>query len=286
MPTTSDLPLNSRTVLRYTLPSLAVAGGAYALERVRSRYQDRIMFLPTRYPTGIWDPSPYGLEVEDHFFEAADGTRLHGWWIPHARARGTLLYCHGNSGSVADRIGIFRQLRRLKVQIFAFDYRGYGRSEGEPTEAGVCDDARAAFDHLTATVGIDPQKVIFFGHSLGGAVAIDLALHRPAVALVAQSSFTDMRDMASHLFAGSPIRLMARNAFRSIEKVGQLTLPKLFIHGTEDGTVPFEMGQRLFAAAAEPKQWYAVPHAGHNDVHRFGGFRYYRTLSRFLRAHF
>lgn len=271
---------------RFTLPSLAVAGGAYALEVARSRFQQRQVFLPSRYPSGAWDPSVYGLEVEDQWFESADGTPLHAWWIPHARARGTVLYCHGNSGSIADRIAVYRHLRRLRVAILAFDYRGYGRSGGEPSEPGVLADAHAAYDHMTGRLGIVPERLLIFGHSLGGAVAIDVAVERAAAGLVVQSSFTDLRAMARHLYGSLPVRWIARNGFRSLEKVPSITMPKLFVHGTEDGTVPHHMGETLFESAPEPKQWYSVRGAGHNDVHRFGGYRYFRTLTTFARRCF
>lgn len=271
-----------RPWVRYGLPSLAMVGGAWAAERARQHFQAQQVFWPSRYPTGIWDPTPFGLDVEDVFFEAEDGVRLHGWWIAHPRARGAVVYCHGNSGSIADRIGLYRQLRRLKVSIFAFDYRGYGRSGGEPSEDGLCADVRAACDVAAQRVGGDLSRIVLFGHSLGGAVAIDGARHRAVGRLIVQSSFTDLRTMADHLY-GRPLGLLTRNWFRSIDKVGDLAMPKLFVHGTADETVPFALGEALHAAAAEPKQFLPIARGGHNDVHRHGGFRYLRTLSRFCR---
>ncbi len=126
-----------------------------------------------------------------------------------------------------------------------------------------------------------PEEIILFGHSLGGAVAIDCALDRPAAGLVVQSSFTQVRDLARASYPRLPVHLVARNQFRSIHKVGRLTLPKLFIHGVADERVPARLGRRLYDAAAEPKELYLVPDAGHNDVHRQGGFRYLRRISRF-----
>ncbi len=269
------------SLLRYALSAVAFLGGLGALELARGRFQRSQVFLPSKYPTGIWDPSIYGVPYEDVWFESEDRTSLHGWWIPHARATATLIYCHGNSGSIADRIGIYRQLRRLKLNIFTFDYRGFGRSSGQPSESGLFADARAAYDLLLGRPEIDPAKVLVFGHSLGGAVAIDLAVHRPAAGLVVQSSFTNLRAMAREMYPTAPIHWLTRNEFRSIEKVGRLEMPKLFIHGSEDGTVPYRMGEELFAEAAEPKTWLPVPNAGHNDVHRHRPFRYFRTISKF-----
>lgn len=270
--------LRGLRIVGVALPSLAVAGG---LGYLRNRFQHRRLFVPDRFPNGIWDPAPFGLPAEDIWFRAADGVELHGWWIAHPRARATVLFCHGNTGSIAHQIGFLRHLRRLRLNLFAFDYRGYGRSDGVPREKGLYADVRAAYDHLTSVLGQPWQRIVLFGHSLGGAIAIECALERPAAGLVVQSSFTDVRDAARAVFPSLPFHLAARNQFRSVEKVQRLALPKLFIHGSADGTVPLELGRRLHAAAAEPKELYVVPHAGHNDVFRHGGFRYLRRLRRF-----
>lgn len=268
-------------LLLYTLPPLALAGGLGAFELLRGRYQRSQVFLPSRYPTGIWDPSLYGLPFVDAWFESEDGLKLHGWWVEYPKALATVIYCHGNSGSIADRIDVFRQLRRLKINIFAFDYRGYGRSAGEPSEKGLFQDVRAACDYVTRELGVDFSELLLFGHSLGGAVAVDGAMHRPVAGLVVQSSFTDLRDMVRYLYPNFPMHLVIRNEFRSIAKVGKLTMPKLFLHGTEDGAVPFALGQRLYEAAADPKSWHPVANAGHNDIYLHGGMRYFRALSKF-----
>lgn len=262
-------------------PTLALTGGLGVLGYLSRRFQHSRVFLPDRYPDGVWQPRSFGLPAEDRWFEAEDGVRLHGWWVPHRRARGTVLYCHGNTGSIAGRIGIFKYLRNLRVNLFAFDYRGYGRSRGAPSEKGLYIDARSAFDHLVETIGKSPDEILLFGHSLGGAVAIDCALDRPMAGLVVQSSFTHIRDAAKSMFPTVPIHLAATRQFRSIDKVGDLTMPKLFIHGSADETVPLALGESLFEAAAEPKEFYLVSGAGHTDVHRFGGVTYLRKLWRF-----
>jgi hypothetical protein len=268
---------------RIAVPSIAVVAGGGLSAYARNRFQTAQLFAPDRHPLGFWNPEAHGLPAEDDWFEAEDGVRLHGWWIPHPTAWGTIVYCHGNNGNITNRIEVFQSLRRLGVNLFAFDYRGYGRSEGVPTEAGLNSDVRAALDHLVARRGESPKSILLFGHSLGGAVAIDGALHREVAGLVVQSSFTQVRDMARTVYPRVPLHLIARNQFRNIEKVGRLHLPKLFIHGGEDQTVPIDHGRRLFAAAAEPKEWYEVPRAGHSELHRHGGLRYYGRLQRFGR---
>lgn len=266
-----------RTLLGLT----AVAGGVGALGYLRNRWQRRKLFGPNRHPDGGYDPAALGLEVEDRTFSSGSGVELHGWWIPRRRALGTVLYCHGSSGSIAHQAEVLAALRQLRTNLFAFDYRGYGRSTGEPSESGLFLDARAAWDHLVGELEVPPSEIILFGHSLGGAVAIDCALDRAAAGLVVESSFTQVRDMARASYPGLPLHLVARNQFRSIHKVGRLTLPKLFIHGDADVRVPPDLGRRLYEAAAEPKELYLVPGAGHNDVHLHGGLRYLRRISRF-----
>ncbi len=276
-------PAPARRRPSWLLPGLLVAGGIGAIEVARRRFQHSQLYLPERYPDGIWDPRPYGVVADDVWFDSADGTRLHGWWLPTRRARGTVLYCHGNSGNITSRIGVFRYLRQLKVNVFAFDYRGYGRSAGVPSEQGLFADARAAWDQLVREVGEAPQRIVLFGHSLGGAVAIDLATRREPAALVVQSSFTSLKEIARERFPSVPLHLVASRQYRSIDKVARVLLPKLFIHGASDETIPFTLGRRLFEHAAEPKEWYPVAHAGHSDVYRYGGFRYLWKVSRFLK---
>jgi len=267
--------------LGVALPSLAVAGGLGALGYLRYRFQPSRLFLPQRYPEGIWDPSPFGVEAEDQWFESADGVRLHGWWIPHRRARGTILYCHGHTGNVSSHIGFLHHLHRVRVNILAFDYRGYGRSAGAPDEAGIYQDVQAAWDHLLTRHGCEASEVLLLGQSLGGAVAIDCAMHRPAAGLIVQAAFTDVRDAARAAYPTLPVHMAARNQFRSVEKVPHLEIPKLFIHGDADEKVPLAVGRQLYEAAAEPKEFYVVPHGGHNDLHILGGARYLLALSRF-----
>ena len=264
------------------LPSLLLAaGGAGAY--LRGRFQKSQVFWPQRYPNGIWEPAQFGVPAQDVFFESADGVKLHAWWVPRKKALGTVLYCHGNTGNISTRIGALAQFRRLRMNVFAFDYRGYGRSKGEPSEAGVFRDVQAAYDQITGPLSQRPGSVILFGHSLGGAIAIDAALHREVAGLVVQSSFTQVRDMARAVMPWGPLGLIARNEFRSIAKVGLIAAPKLFIHGSDDPTVPLEMGRRLFEAAADPKEWYEIARAGHNDVYHQGGWRYFWRLQRFFR---
>ena len=263
------------------LSAMVLGAGVAATRFLLDRLHHSRIFLPDRYPNGIWNPGAYGLPAEDVWFSTEDGMRLHGWWVPHRKARGTILYCHGNTGSIAHRIGVLSKLWSLEVNLFAFDYRGYGRSTGQPTEDGLYLDVRAAHEHLIREAGCRADEILLFGHSLGGAVAIDCALDRKVAGLVAQSTFTHIRDAARAVFPTLPIHLAARRQFRSIDKVAELEIPKLFIHGESDETVPLELGKRLYESASEPKDFYLVRRGGHNDLHLYGGRWYLRRLSRF-----
>lgn len=278
----SGIPAAAPAVIPWIAAVTGAVGGLGALELLRGRYQKQTVFTPQRYPQGVWDPGVFDLPAEDVWFEADDGVELHGWWIPHPEARGTVLYCHGRSGSIGSRLGIFRRLYRLGVDLLAFDYRGYGRSQGVPSERGLGLDVRAAHDYLTGVQGRAPESIVLFGHSLGGAVAVDGASHRPVAGLVVEASFTDLKDMARVLSPQVPLHLLTRNGFRSGEKVGNLECPKLFIHGTADATVPLELGRRLYEVAAEPKDLYVVEGASHNDLHLKGREAYYRRLALFF----
>lgn len=262
---------------------LGGVGGLGALGYLRGRYQHNTVFMPDGEPDAGWRPEDR-IASEDVWFDAPDGPRLHGWWMAHPRARGTVLYCHGSSGSMLHRVGVFRTLRSIRLNIFAFDYRGYGESTGVPSERGLFTDVRAAYDHLVGPMGHSPEEIVLFGHSLGGAVAIDGACERPVAGLVVEASFTNLKDMARALYPQLPLHLITRNGFRSIDKVGRLTVPKLFIHGTADETVPPEVGDRLYEAAAEPKERLIVEGAGHNDLYLLGGSAYRRKLGRFFRS--
>lgn len=210
---------------------------------------------------------------------------LRGIWWPAPDDAATVIFCHGQRGTLDGmETELARIRRRLGVNLLAFDYRGYGASAGTPSEVGLYADARAAFDHAVGALGVRPGRIVLFGHSLGSAVAIDTALDRPVAGLIVQSAFTNVRDMARVKFPGWPVHWIARNEFRSIDKVPVLTLPKLFVHGEADRTVPLAIAHRLYEAAAPPKGFVGVAGADHNEVARRGGLRWAAELRRFVVA--
>ena len=257
-------------------------------------FEDRFIYFPSKYPEGAWDVAGRGdsaAKVEDVWFQAADGVRLHGWYctprgsdaIEQAQRRMTLLWFHGNAGNVTSRYAMVERLVELPAEVFIIDYRGYGRSEGSPSEQGLYMDARAAWDYLTGARGIPPANIVVFGDSLGGAVAIDLATKVEPAGLAVQSSFTSIRDMAAEVMPFVP-GFILRTKMDSLRKIATVRAPKLFIHSPADELVPYRFGRALFDAAPAPKQFYEVSGASHNETDLIGGRAYFDAIGEFLRG--
>ncbi len=242
---------------------LAIAVGYLLILLVMLAMENALIFFPTAYPDGIWNPP--GLEFEDAWFEASDGTKLHGWFVPHARPRAVVLFAHGNAGNLSHRYDLLQELSRLGVSVMIFDYRGYGRSSGSPSEAGILDDARAARRWLAKRTGVAERDVVLMGESLGGGVMVDLAAHDGARALVLENTFTSLPDVAAHHYPWLPVRMLMRTRLDSVAKIADYHGPLLQFHGDADTIIPFEIGRRLFEAANEPKQFVNTAGRDHND---------------------
>lgn len=220
----------------------------------------------TFFPDRSVGPSPPG--VEERWITTADGERLHAWYAGPASRGGavqapTLIWSHGNAGNIGGRAGVLLALAHRGLRVLAYDYRGYGRSTGAPSETGVFLDAVAAFDHEVGR-GTAPAGIICFGESLGGAVSIALAERRPCAGLAVVSTFTRLADVARRHYG--PLGLLVGNRFDSLARIGRLTVPVLVAHGDQDEIVPFELGEALFAAAPEPKRFHRIGGAHHNDT--------------------
>jgi fermentation-respiration switch protein FrsA (DUF1100 family) len=241
-------------------------------------FEKSLIFFPAKYPAGEWDPP--GLDFEDAWFQAPDGTRLHGWYARRDDARAVVLFCHGNAGNVSHRAEQIQRLRRWAgVSVLCFDYRGYGRSEGgRPGEAEVLADARAARAWLAEREGIDEREIVLLGRSLGGAVAVDLAAEDGARALVLESTFSSVPDLAAHYYPWLPVRWIMRTRLDSASKIAGYEGPLLQSHSEQDTIIPYRLGRRLFDAANEPKQFLTLP-GDHNDLPER---EYYETLAEFL----
>lgn len=223
-----------------------------------------------------------GVPLEDVWFQAADGTRLFGWYAEHTATSAVLLWCHGNAGNMIHRLDNLRALHRLGLSVFLFDYRGYGKSQGRPSEQGLYLDAVGAYDYLTRVRRVRPERVVIFGRSLGGAVAGELATQRSAMGLVLESCFPSIEAVARHHYLGLPLHWLLGAAFRLDDRLPHLSVPKLFVHGNRDEIIPLVLGQQAYAAAKAPKEWYVVRGADHNDVPTVGGRAYFTKLFEFI----
>ncbi len=238
-----------------------------------------IIFFPD--PHLIGTPADYGLEYEEVFFTTEDGVKLHGWWVLKPDAP-TLLWFHGNAGNISHRLENIKLLHDLTgVQVFIFDYREYGRSEGRISREGTFRDALAAYRYVVETREIPPQDLVLFGRSLGTALATDLAVRYPCRVLILESPFTNSRDMA-RLYAPFLFDWRPKVPYDNVGKIGQVRIPVMVVHGTQDEVIPVDMGRRVFEAAPEPKELYLIPGAHHNDTYEVGGVEYFARLKAFI----
>jgi uncharacterized protein len=256
------------------------------------KFQNRVLFVPTQ--TIEDTPANYGLTYKEIWLpmgvqgdRSIPKDRINAWWIPaSSKTAPTVLYCHGNGHNVGEASELASRFHKMGLSVFAFDYRGYGKSEGAfPSETAVYADAERAWDYLVKDQKIPPQKIVIYGHSLGGAIAINLATHHPDVGgLIVQSSFSNALEMAKRNWwtAIFPVDALLNQRFESLRKVSQLQMPVLYLHGTADTLIPFEMSQRLFAQTRSSKQIKLFPGAGHNDLPKVGGAVYTQTVKDFV----
>ncbi len=259
-------------------------GGGIALAAlvIAMAFWDRI------FESMIFQPTPgadrdleLSFAAEDVFLDTRDGVRIHAYFLDAPGTSRAVLFLHGNAGNASHRLPNAAELARLRAQVLLLDYRGYGRSQGRPSEVGVYADARAGLAHLVETRGIPEERVVVFGRSLGGAVAVDLARDRPLAGVVLESTFSSAAAMARSML-GVPLGALVGSRFASDEKIQDLRSPLLFFHGDRDRIVDIELGRQLYTVAPEPKAFEVVHGAGHNDVPMVGGQRYFRRLERFL----
>ena len=243
--------------------------------------ENRLIFFPDKRIEAT--PRDWGLAYEEISFKTQDGLSLHGWWIPGTGSPLTILWFHGNGGNISYRLdNINRRHDLLGANIFIFDYRGYGRSEGGASEEGTYKDGDAAIRYLHSREDIDPAKIVFLGESLGSAVAVEMATRHDCAALILEAPFLSIPEMAKVSFPFLPIGSLLQTRYDTLSKIGQVRVPLLIVHGEDDEIVPFRHGQRLFEAASEPKELYVIKQARHNDLYLIGGQAYLETLARFL----
>ncbi len=260
------------------LTAVAVVGALLRCTHVVDR---SFIYFPSREIETT--PGDVGLDFEDVRFKASDGVVLHGWFV-RGGGSATLVWFHGNGGNISHRVGNIRELvARLGVSIFIFDYRGYGRSEGSPYEEGTYLDADAAIALVRSRDDIDPEKIIYFGRSLGCAVAAEMAIKYPPRALICESGFTSVRAMTKSVYPFLPgLQLLVTTKYDTLDKIARVDAPVMVLHGDRDEIVPFPMSGELFDAAKGPKRFYTIEGAGHNDTYHVGGPAYFKALQEFV----
>lgn len=238
---------------------------------------EMLLFFPSRYPEGNWEPDD--LHYEDVWFESADGTKLHGWYCPVEKPVAVMLFAHGNGGHLAHRAELLKFLQtELQVSVMMFDYRGYGRSKGVPTVKGILQDARAAANILAEKADVLPEELVLIGRSLGGAVMIDLAAELQPSGLIVECTFPSLKEVAS-IHYRKLSWLVPAGKLNSAERLAEYQGPFLQSHGTLDRIIPYDLGQKLYEAANEPKQFVSIPEGNHNTPQ---SVEYYEALNKFL----
>jgi fermentation-respiration switch protein FrsA (DUF1100 family) len=262
--------------MTYAIIALALAGAVLLAAYL---FQDRLVFFPLQGMAA--DPNQAGLEYEDARIETTDGLLLHGWYVPARQGRGTVLFCHGNAGNVSHRLETLEIIHGLGFSCLIFDYRGYGRSQGKPSERGLYDDVLAAGRWLRREKGVGARDLVLWGRSLGAAVAAYAAAKEDPAALILESAFTSVPEMGKKLYPFLPVKLIARIGFETGEHVAKVSCPVLVIHSPDDEIVPFEMGRGVFEAAPEPKRFMEI-FGSHNTGFLNSGRSYVQGIEEFL----
>lgn len=244
--------------------------------------QPRMIYYPDMPGRAVdITPEAVRLDYEDITLSTQDGETLHGWFVPHPSAQATLLFCHGNAGNISHRLESIRLFHELGLNVLIFDYRGYGLSSGTTTEQGTYRDVDAAWNHLVEERGIPPESIILFGRSLGAAVIADLAARTRPGAVILESAFSSVPDMAARIYPWLPVRWLASYRYDNADKIRKIAAPVLVIHSRGDEIIPFEQGERLFALANEPKQMLELE-GGHNDGFHVSRDRYRPAVRDFI----
>ena len=254
--------------------------GIVACAAFYPQLENSIIFHPQK---GFDDnPSNWDLVYESVEFFTPDGERIHGWFFPVQKEAPVFLFCHGNAGNISHRIENVSSVIKRGISVLIFDYRGYGKSSGKPSEKGIYRDGIAAYDYLIDHKKIPPQRMVIFGRSLGGAVAIEVALQREVGCVIIESAFTSSKDMAKTIFPFFIMSPFLPHHYHNGSKIKGISVPKMIVHGDNDKTIPFYMGKRLFESASGVKKFFPVHGAGHNDTYIKGGEHYFDALYGFI----
>lgn len=244
-----------------------------------SLVEKRFVFFPTREVE--WTPDQLGIAYEDVYFNTSDGVRLNGWFVAGGTDL-TWLCFHGNGGNIGHRVAEIALLHHnLGVNLLIFDYRGYGRSLGTPSEHGTYLDARAAINYLRSRPDVDAKRIVYFSHSLGTAIAVELATAEAPLGLILISPLASLQPMARIAFPLLPTGWLTRDKYNSLARIGSIERPLLIVHGEQDELVPVSQGEELYRAANEPKRFQLLAQTGHNDVWESAGETYWGALKSF-----
>ena len=245
--------------------------------------QPKYVYFP--YRELVATPQDAGLTYDEVHLTTADDIGIHGWFVPHEQPRATLLFLHGNGGNISHRLEKLAMYHQLGLAVFIIDYRGYGLSTGTPSEEGTYQDAEAAWSYLTRDRGITDQNIIFYGESLGGAVAAWLAARHQPGAVILESSFTSIIDMGRHYYPYLPIRWISRFKYPTLDLIKQVHVPLLIIHSPTDDIVPYTQGQKLFEAANGPKSFLEIT-GDHNNGFLESNGLYVNGIDKFISVYF
>ncbi len=261
--------------IRVILYIVLFAAGIFVMENY-------FIYHPVRHPEGNWEIPEIGRSIQDVRFRTSDGIELHGWWAPRKDTNRTILWFHGNAGNLSHRYQGVLQLHRLGCQVLIIDYRGYGKSDGSPSENGLYRDGEAAYTFLTDEMEIAGDEIVPLGRSLGSAVATHLAKYKEINRLILVSPFTNVRDMVPHILPIPGLHYLVSSEFDSLSRIQKIQVPLLFIHGAEDDIIPIELGRKLFEHANPPKTFEEIEGAGHNNISIVAGKRYARLIKQFV----
>ncbi|MCP4283689.1 MAG: alpha/beta hydrolase [Gammaproteobacteria bacterium] len=271
------------TELRNLWPYLLFPLGIYLLLLAALYfYQSRLLYypnLPSRKISLL--PDSQGMAFDSLEIITSDGIKLHGWFLPVEKPRVTLLFFHGNAGNISHRLDSLKLFNDLGVSVLIFDYRGYGLSEGTPSEKGTYHDAEAAWHYLTENLGVPSQRIILFGRSMGGPIAAWLAARTEATGLILESTFTSVPDMASEIYPFFPVKWLSRFRYDTLQQIRSISSAVLVIHSRDDEIIPFAHGHRLYERASEPKHFLEIS-GGHNDGFLQSESHYKKGLEAFI----
>ncbi|MGZ4778234.1 MAG: alpha/beta hydrolase [Thermoanaerobaculia bacterium] len=271
-----------KTVLTAVIVVVVVAAALYLFANYVRRAS---MFFPEKYPTGNWESATAEFHPQDVWFSTRDQVKLHGWFFA-ANAAGAplIIWFHGNAGNITERSLIADELRRRGVSVLLFDWRGYGKSEGDPTESRLFIDAEAVYDFAVRELDAHAERIALYGESLGGPYAAWLATRRRAHCVVIENSFPSLRDLGNALYAPVPLGYFAPCSLTTTRWLNKAGIPVLVMHGRRDQVIPFNLGMRLYEGLEVPKRLLVSETAGHSEMAFVEGERYYEIVTSFVKS--